>query len=108
LQLRPEQVRIADQAVRQWRPKPLDPDVNEVRPAAWQRADAARGSSPGTTLVFRVQSLLNKLGYDAGVPDGLAGPQTVAAVRRCQTRLGLALDGAVTESLLERLEALAS
>jgi localization factor PodJL len=117
LRLRPEQLRVADQAVRQWRPKPLDRSANEVRPPrrGWRSVsagDTASGntsaSSTDTALVYRVQSLLNKLGYDAGVPDGVPGPQTGAAVRRFQTRIGLAVDGEITPKLLARLKALTS
>ena len=57
-------------------------------------------------MVKRVQTLLNKLGYDAGVPDGVAGPQTVSAVRRFETRSGLTASGQITDDLLTRLEAL--
>lgn len=117
LRLRPEQLRVADQAVRQWRPKPLDRAANDVRPprGGWRSVSAgnrasgnASVSTTDTALVYRVQSLLNKLGYDAGVPDGVAGPKTGAAVRRFQTRIGLAVDGEITRKLLARLEALTS
>jgi localization factor PodJL len=58
--------------------------------------------------VTRAQRLLNKLGFDAGVPDGKLGAQTAAAIRRFETRSGKAGSGKVTPELLQQLEALGS
>lgn len=109
--LRPDQVHIADRAVKLWQSKSVDKAANEVRPpeGGWRAASVGNGASGGEKeLVLRAQSLLNELGYDAGVPDGLSGPQTAAAIRRFQQRNGLAQDGEVTADLVARLEARAS
>ena len=47
-----------------------------------------------------LQTLLNTLGYDAGVPDGRHGRQTIAAIRAFQLAEGLKDDGMVTPALL--------
>jgi len=47
-----------------------------------------------------LQTLLNSLGYDAGVPDGSHGKQTIAAIRAFQLAEGLKEDGMVTPELL--------
>lgn len=56
----------------------------------------------------RAQSLLNKLGYDVGLPDGLSGEKTRAGVKLFQARNGLSETGQITVPLVAQLEALAS
>ena len=51
-------------------------------------------------MLFDLQTLLNSLGYDAGVPDGGHGRMTVAAIRGFQLAEGLKEDGMVTPDLL--------
>lgn len=58
-------------------------------------------------LVTRVQALLSLFGYKPGSTDGVAGPQTRAAIRAFQEDNGLKPDGLITLSLLRRLDAMA-
>lgn len=51
-------------------------------------------------MMIDLQTLLTSLGYDAGVPDGLHGKQTVVAIRAFQLAEGLKEDGMVTPELL--------
>ncbi|AOF91124.1 L,D-transpeptidase family protein [Sinorhizobium sp. RAC02] len=51
-------------------------------------------------MMMDLQGLLTSLGYDAGVPDGLHGKQTVAAIRAFQLTEGLTDDGTVTPELI--------
>lgn len=55
-----------------------------------------------------VQSLLNRLGHPAGVPDGIIGPNTQGAIRAFQRARGLAPDGHVSAPLLDALRSAAS
>ena len=57
---------------------------------------AGLGSTP-SAAVRRVQRILERRGFGLGPPgaDGRFGPLTAAAVRRMQTRYGLAADGVV-------------
>ena len=49
-----------------------------------------RGSAaPNTALVTRAQNLLNKLGYDAGMADGLMGAQTRDPIKSFERKNGL-------------------
>jgi len=53
--------------------------------------------------MFELQSILNARGFDAGVPDGLPGLQTQAAVRAYQLMHQLPADGYASPSMYERL-----
>ncbi|NKB45079.1 MAG: lytic murein transglycosylase [Alphaproteobacteria bacterium] len=50
-----------------------------------------------------LQEHLNRLGHDAGVPDGQAGPQTRGAVKAFQKAAGLPADGYPDGSVFEAL-----
>ncbi|MEM8643292.1 MAG: peptidoglycan-binding protein [Pseudomonadota bacterium] len=95
-----------------WKPKAVSPEANTVsEPASWG-SDATSAKSSTTpqanTLVSRAQTLLNKLGYDVGAPDGLAGEKTRAGVKRFQERNAMTQTGEITVELVAQLEALAS
>jgi peptidoglycan hydrolase-like protein with peptidoglycan-binding domain len=51
-------------------------------------------------MLIDLQTLLTSLGYDAGVPDGRHGKQTVTAIRAFQLAEGLKEDGMVTPELV--------
>ncbi len=53
--------------------------------------------------VEAMQGLLNRLGYEAGPPDGRVGPNTRAAIKRFQAARGLPADGYADPVLLDRL-----
>jgi localization factor PodJL len=95
----------AEQAVESWKAKPTNPEVNEVAfPVEW----TASNETPNGGLVTRAQKLLNKLGYDAGPPNGQFRDQTREAIRTFQRRNGLDETGEVTIPLVTKLERLTS
>jgi membrane-bound lytic murein transglycosylase B len=51
-----------------------------------------------------LQALLNRAGFTVGVPDGVVGPKTRAAVLAYQSQAGLPADGHISGRLLERLK----
>ena len=55
-----------------------------------------------------LQIMLNALGYDCGVADGIFGNKTVTAVKAFQTAEGLTADGIAGQDTLERLAARAA
>ena len=67
--------------------------------AAWPRESATLSNAQTRTL----QANLNRLGYSAGTPDGILGPNTNGAVRAFQRDRGLAADGFVTQALAEQI-----
>jgi localization factor PodJL len=95
----------ADKQVAGWSAQEASPEDNEV-PESAEWADAAPGSS--ASLVSRAQALLNRLGYDAGTPDGLMGARTREAIKSFERKNGLEETGKVTAPLLSKLERLAS
>ena len=59
---------------------------------------------PGKTQIKQMQSGLNKLGYDAGPIDGLAGRQTRAALQRFQKSRGIIADGFATNAMVAQVQ----
>ena len=54
--------------------------------------------------VLTIQQTLNLLGYNTGVPDGMAGPKTRSATRQFQSDIGLVADGYVGYELFQQLQ----
>ena len=88
--------------------------VPTVAPVALARvpgtAEFAATNDPGEVerdrlLVARVQRNLDRLGLYRGPLDGRAGPDLTAAIRRYQSRVGLATDGALSYGLLAGTDA---
>jgi peptidoglycan hydrolase-like protein with peptidoglycan-binding domain len=53
--------------------------------------------------VREMQRLLNRLGFDVGTPDGLAGKRTKRAIREFQAENGMSPDGRVSRKVLNAL-----
>lgn len=71
--------------------------------AAWPRDERPLSRS----AITEMQQLLTRLGHDPGGVDGMAGPNTRAALRSFQQSVGLVPDGFPTESVMQRLRAAA-
>jgi localization factor PodJL len=54
-----------------------------------------------------IQSLLARLRYNVGTPDGRIGPRTTAAIREFQRSAGMTPDGQATPELLDTLRGVA-
>lgn len=68
--------------------------------------EAGTRAAPADPAVVReVQSALLDQGLDPGPVDGVAGPRTQSAIRQFQQRVGLPLDGAITDTLIASLRA---
>jgi localization factor PodJL len=110
VQLDPETLATTEAAVKAWKATPEQPEANTVaeNPAWTAKASAKAPASEAASLVSRAQTLLNKLGYDVGPPDGLLGSRTRAEIKRFQQRNGLEETGEVTVPLVTKLEHLTS
>lgn len=89
----------ADQVVASFTPRRFDAEVNGRYNRNWGETITL-----DTGLIASAQSLLNALGYDAGLADGQLGPRTEAAVRSFQTDRGLPETGIIDPALIGRLE----
>ncbi|MEZ5828722.1 MAG: SEL1-like repeat protein [Hyphomicrobiales bacterium] len=103
VQLAPETLAQAEAAVKAWKAETAATEANDVaEQPGWTAA-------PGQNAqVTRAQTLLNKLGYDVGPPDGIAGERTRSAIMLFERRNGLQETGAVSSQLIAALERLAS
>lgn len=81
------------------------PEPGPARASAAAPRLAQAEAAPFRALVRAVQEGLVALGYDPGPIDGVAGPQTRAAIGDFQAAVGLAPDGAASPALLARLNA---
>lgn len=91
-----------------WRATTPDATANgDITPLKHWDVSTLTGSDDAatTTNIARVQELLNRLGYNAGSPDGLMGPRTRDAILEYQMTEGLATTGTVTHETLTSLRA---
>ncbi|RFZ83778.1 hypothetical protein D0Y60_20630 [Shinella sp. WSJ-2] len=99
--LRPGLIEAGDKAVEvaMTDPKPeiLTPAVQKTEQDPIRILVTRRGDRE---MMIDLQTLLTSLGYDAGIPDGLHGKQTVIAIRAFQLAEGLKEDGMVTPELV--------
>ena len=57
-------------------------------------------------VIADIQTHLNRLGYDAGTPDGIMGDKTRNAIKKIQSSYGVTIDGVASEELLRSLKLL--
>ncbi|MBX3509185.1 MAG: SEL1-like repeat protein [Parvibaculum sp.] len=91
-----------------WRAKAPEPvangDLSSLK--TWDVSSlTSSDAAVSRTDIARAQELLNRLGYDAGSPDGLMGPRTRDAILEYQMTEGLSMTGTVTRETLSSLEA---
>lgn len=94
----------AVQAVKAWQARTMNAEANENSGNTEWHAPAP---APNAELVIRAQALLNQLGYDAGMPDGVMGARTRDAIRNFESQNGLEQTGEVSVPLVTTLESLA-
>jgi membrane-bound lytic murein transglycosylase B len=70
---------------------------SETMPTRWPFSDPPIPRSQ----VMELQQILARLGFDAGTPDGQAGPRTRAALQAFQASRGLTADGYPSASALD-------
>ncbi len=107
LQLTPEDKAQTERQAAGWKAQKANARANtDAGPpkAGWRRATAAAGPIKFDPFVARAQTLLNKIGYEAGNTDGVMGLMTRAAILAFEAALGLEQTGRVTPDLVTRLE----
>lgn len=103
--MRKEPLDAARAAANSWKPKPLNPDANEVTvPDEWANGKPLTTASVDMEkAVLNIQAILNKNGFDAGTPDGKIGQKTVGAIKAFQSSVGQEPDGRINEALVAEL-----
>lgn len=101
--------------VASWTPKRPNKSGNfvAIKDAKWQvaskrpvkRQPKAEPNLSGKALVSSAQTMLSKLGFNVGTPDGIMGTRTANAVRLFQLQNGLSVNGMVSNALLKQLQA---
>lgn len=100
----PDQLEKARAAVDLWKPQPLDPQANATDvPDEWAGKGVKTASVDMKKAIRNIQGILNNNGFDAGVPDGVLGEKTVAAIKAFQTSIGMEPTGKVTDKLVKEL-----
>jgi len=64
-------------------------------------------STTDQSQLAEIQTILNRLNFDAGPADGLMGDRTRFAIRKYQTTMRLDVTGEPSQSLLENLREVA-
>jgi localization factor PodJL len=103
--LSPSAVATIDNALKSWRP--LEPGPGNDQAAVGAVLTKPEASADPSSQVIAVQSMLNRLGYDAGPVDGILASRTTEAIRRFQKRSGLPETGEISDELLVALKDLA-
>ena len=104
--LPPSELEAARAKAAAFRPQSADMAANRVSiPDEWRSAPKLAAEDM-TRAVRNVQAILNKNGFDAGVPDGVMGKKTRTAILQFQEAAGLPrtgqIDDALVKALLER------
>ncbi len=66
-------------------------------------SDIGRPAMPAKSTIRAIQTALKKLGFYSGVVDGIAGPETEAAIKRFEHAARHAVTGRADEALLAKL-----
>ena len=94
--------RIA-QKISRWRIHRPEERTREMYSHSLILAQASWSRPPTPQMVAEAQSLLGRLGFDAGPADGAMGFRTRQAIRNYQSQAGLPVNGQVSEDLLTHL-----
>jgi len=106
-QMSSEEIKQAEARLASFKPVAIDEAANGIfREVPWSMPDL-QNFAPTSDLVRDAQTLLGQLGYDVGTADGDMGPKTRSAVKAFERANGLPESGAISGSLVDRLEAAA-
>ncbi|MGI9352015.1 MAG: peptidoglycan-binding protein [Rhizobiaceae bacterium] len=104
--MRPDQLEEARKQVENW--KPIEPDVaaNQVSiPDSWKSADDKLAALNDQNSIAQAQTLLTRLGFDAGPADGVMGQKTRDAIVAFRSKSGLAVTDRLDSEFMDALRA---
>ena len=107
----PDQLEIAKALVTDWKPLEVVQAANEVLVTEAWKAPVVAAAAPEITIdrsvIAQTQLLLSKVGFNAGVADGIMGQKTRNAIAAFQQKAGLPVNGRIDGEFLKALKAVA-
>lgn len=86
--------------VNNFKPASIDLAANFAPIGTWSKTFDPGETIAARDIVASVQKALNKLGYDVGTPDGIAGDKTAAAIKSFEQATGMSEVGLINPRLL--------
>ncbi|WP_449396827.1 peptidoglycan-binding protein [Devosia riboflavina] len=86
--------------VQTWTSEPIALSVNFAPIGTWAPDFDPGEAIANKEVVSRVQQALNRLGFNVGTPDGVAGPKTAEAIRTFERGTGMSESGTINPRLL--------
>ena len=83
-----------------WRAEPIDLAANFAPIGTWSPSFDPGEVITAREVVSKVQMALDKLGFDVGKADGLAGPKTAEAIKAFERGAGMSETGTINPRLL--------
>jgi localization factor PodJL len=83
-----------------WKPTAIDLAANYAPIGTWSQSFDPGQVIDNPEVILGVQTLLTRLGYDVGTPDGVAGPKTAEAIKAFEAATGMTQVGAINPRLL--------
>ncbi len=109
--IQPDQLEVAKSLVNDWKPMEVVEAANEVPVTEAWKAPEATVAAPAIkidrSVIAQTQILLSKVGFNAGVADGVMGQKTRNAVAAFQQKAGLPVNGQIDSEFLKALKAVA-
>ena len=107
----PDQLEIAKTLVKDWKPLEVVKAANEVLVTEAWKAPVVAAAAPeikvDRSVIAQTQLLLSKVGFNAGVADGIMGQKTRNAIAAFQQKAGLPVNGQIDGEFLKALKAVA-
>ncbi len=98
--LNADAVKRINAEIESWKAIPIDLAANFAPLGTW-----SKNFDPGVVItakdvISKVQTVLSKLGYDVGTPDGIIGPKTAEAIKAFERGTGMSELGMINPRLL--------
>lgn len=108
--IQPDQLEIAKSLVKEWKPLDVVQAANAVPVKQEWKSTQAVAKTPlkiNRNTIAQIQSLLTKVGFNAGVADGVMGQKTRNAISAFQKKAGIPVSGRIDAQFLQALKAVA-
>jgi len=86
--------------LKNWAPMNMNVTANFAPIGTWSDSFDPGPAIEKRDVILQVQAVLNRIGFDTGVPDGLIGPKTTKAIKAFERAIGMSESGTVNPRLL--------